>query len=132
MSLLFPDCTLKSNTTCEECLKIVSVGFVSVHIIWYLLITILNNPRVFVYTYSNNWWKIIKQCSVINVHNGCVCYLLFSVCGASQARNALTIQWRAFYHLIVFVLSQTHDGECAGVRLTATYIKKNFVICLLS
>lgn len=92
-----------------------------------LIITLLNNPIVFVYIYNHK----TMFCD-INVHNGCVCYPLFSVCGASQARNALTIQWRAFYHLIVFVLSQTHDGECAGVRLTVTYSKKHFVICLLS
>lgn len=39
---------------------------------------------------------------------------LFRVCGASQARNALTIQWRASCPLTVFVRSQKHDGEYAG------------------
>lgn len=39
---------------------------------------------------------------------------LFRVCGASQARNALTIQWRAFCPLTVSVRSQKLDGECAG------------------
>lgn len=77
-------------------------------------------------TDSNNWWKIIHNC-YINVHKGCVCYLLFSVCGASQARNALTIQWRAFYRLTVSVLSQMHDGECVGVRLMITHTAGNIL-----
>lgn len=97
-------CALRSNTSCDECLKNVTVSLLKHRL---QFVAIQTKDKIF-------------SCE----------YICCSVCGVYQPNNALTTRWGTSYPPEVCVHWMMRDGVCVGVRLTLFYSSLMSNVCV--